>query len=226
VSHEERPLWIAVNGVRRIVLSCSPHDPAALALGHLVAEGWIQSAADLGSLTVVADEPQRTGVAVEMDGAQLEAAEMMVHHLSMHGCGTRHVLDCDPFALTPVDARSLPVDPANLVRSLFDAARDLAPDGGLHTAALSDGADLLHITTDVARHCATDRALGLGLQQQDIAGMGLVTTARVSAAMATKAIRARLGWITSRSIATSLAHEIAAAYGLTLFERAVRAPPS
>jgi formate dehydrogenase assembly factor FdhD len=36
-------------------------------------------------------------------------------------------------------------------------------------------------------------------------------------------VRARLGWIASRSIATSLAHEIAAAHGMLLMERAGRA---
>ena len=43
VAHDEQPVWIALNGVRRIVLSCSPHEPAALALGHLLAElQWME----------------------------------------------------------------------------------------------------------------------------------------------------------------------------------------
>ncbi|MGH7466198.1 MAG: formate dehydrogenase accessory sulfurtransferase FdhD, partial [Longimicrobiales bacterium] len=112
-----------------------------------------------------------------------------------------------------------------LLRILFTAAEELAPGGGMHAAGLSDGTTLFATSTDVARHCAMDRAIGLGLHEHDdLAGAGIVCTARISGAMALKAVRARLGWIASRSIATSLAREIAGAYGVLLLERAGRPP--
>jgi formate dehydrogenase assembly factor FdhD len=40
--------------------------------------------------------------------------------------------------------------------------------------------------------------------------------------MAVKVARARIGWIASRSVATSLAQEICALTGITLYERAGR----
>lgn len=218
--HVEQPVWIALNGVRRIVLSCSPHDIAALALGHLLAEGWIRSTADLEAL-VVSDENGTRGVSAEIHPAQLDAAELVRRHQTLHGCGARHHLDCDPYAVPPVRSPTLPIDAVPLLRALFAAADERAPDGGVHAAGLSDGSSLFAVATDVARHSAMDRAIGLGLRaHEDLSSFGVVCTARISGAMALKAVRARLGWIASRSIATSLAHEIAEAHGLLLMERA------
>jgi len=219
---DAQPVWVALNGLRRIVLSCSPHEPAALALGHLIGEGWARTAADVHTLDVSHGDG-RTGITAHVDPAQLDAFELVRRHQLLHGCGLRHVLECDPYAIEPVEQPALPVDATALLRELFAAVDEHSPGGGVHGAALSDGDTLLSMSTDVARHCAVDRALGLALaQRDDVSGLGLVTTARVSGAMALKAIRARLGWIASRSIATSLAREVAEHYGLLLLERAGR----
>lgn len=225
---DEQPVWIALNGVRRIVLSCSPHEPAALALGHLLAEGWIRSTADVHSMSVSADEDARTtGISTQVDAEQLNTAELVRRHQTLHGCGLRHALDCDPYGLPPVQPRAMPTDAVSLLRSLFASADDLAPDGGVHAAALSDGTTLLATSIDVARHSAVDRTIGIALSaDHDVSAFGLVCTARISGAIALKAIRARLGWIASRSIATTLAHELAEAYGLRLLERAGKSLPN
>ncbi|HEX2167117.1 MAG TPA: formate dehydrogenase accessory sulfurtransferase FdhD [Longimicrobiales bacterium] len=222
--HDEQPVWIALNGVRRVVLSCSPHEPAALALGHVLAEGWLRSRADVHALAVSPDaDERRHGVSIEIDSDALESAEVVRRHQVLHGCGLRHVLDCDPHHLQPVEPPEHPIDAVPLLRSLFAASDSEAPDGGVHAAALSDGTSLISISIDVARHCAVDRAIGLALDSRDqLNDLGLVCTARISGAMALKAVRARLGWIASRSIATALAREIAEAYGLLLLERAGR----
>jgi FdhD protein len=227
VRHDEQPIWIALNGVRRIVLSCSPGDVAALVLGHLLAEGWIRSTADVHSFSVDEDAAEgRIGVSVQVDPDQLDAVELVRRHQTLHGCGLRHALDCDPFGLLPVTQTALPIDAVSLLRSLFAAADEHAPDGGMHAAALTDGSRLSALSIDVARHCAVDRAIGHGLAaQDDLSALGLVCTARISGAMALKAVRARLGWIASRSIATSLAREIADTYGLLLIERAGKPLP-
>lgn len=222
--HDEQPLWIALNGVRRIVLSCSPDDTAALALGHLLAEGWIHSTADIHALATTDDGTGGArGISAEIDPIRLENAELLRRHQTLHGCGLRHALDCDPYGLSPVRPPALPMDAVMVLRSLFAAADERAPHGGVHAAALSDGSSLCALSIDVARHCAVDRAIGLGLREQrDLAGLGLVCSARISGAIALKAVRARIGWIVSRSVATSLAHELGDAYGLLLLERGGR----
>jgi FdhD protein len=209
----EAPCWIAVNGTRRIVLSCSPHEIGALAVGHLLAEAWIERAGDLHAWREVAG-----GVEVSMDAARIDAANALREHQVAKGCGLRHFLDCDVASLPRVSMKQPPRDPAALLRSLFQHASE----GGVHAAAWSDGETLVHVTTDVARHCAVDRVIGLAALAGAHHG-GLVVSARVSGAMAVKAARAGIGWIASRSIATTLAQELCAAAGITLYERAARA---
>jgi FdhD protein len=218
---DEAPFWISVNGERRVLLTCWPGEPAALAVGHLVAEGWALDARSVLGWAVRAGPGRCTGVDAEVEPAQVADAERLRRHQLEHGCGLRHFLDCEPI---PRAHRSpAPDDLAGVFRSLFEAADAAAPEGGVHAAGLTDGSSLLSVSVDVARHCAVDRVIG----QAVIAGRhaplpGLVTTSRISGSMALKAIRAGVAWAASRSLATPLARELAAAAGLTLVEKAAR----
>jgi FdhD protein len=216
---EEAPISIAVNGVRRALLSCSPHDAAALGAGHMLAEGWIRSRDEL--LDVRLTDARRVDITI--DDRRLSAAlELRAHQLS-NGCGVRHILDCDDAFIPRASSGLPPTDMIGVLRALFAAADAASTEGGLHAVALADGTNFIHATTDVTRHCAVDRVLGMALLAgTPMRGLGLVLTARISGAMALKAAHAKLSWIASRSIATSLAHEIADACGLTLIERAAR----
>jgi FdhD protein len=219
---DEAPVWIAINGVRTITLTCAPTDTDALAAGHLLAEGWVDDMAEITALHAVAGPGGAYGVEVTIADASAERAMADRRHRAEHGCGLRHVLDC----VTATSARAGAVPPSDLTaafRSLFAAADAAAPDGGVHAAALCDGSVLRHIAIDVARHCAVDRAIGLAcLAGEPPAAYGLVTSSRISGAIAAKAVTARLRWLASRSIATPLAREIALAGGLPLVERAAR----
>lgn len=221
MTQEEAAIWIALNDVRCATLSCSPHEREALAVGHLLSEGWIDPR---GTITGVepADGPGGSiGVRVSATEARIEEVQRLRRHQLAHGCGARHFLDCDPDALPRADGAEAGIDAVALLRSLFAAVDEAVPGGGVHGVALSAGSDLVVTACDVARHCAVDRALGAGaLAGVDLATVGLVSTARISAAMALKAARCRVGWIASRSIATTLASEIAARFGIVLIERA------
>jgi FdhD protein len=66
-----------------------------------------------------------------------------------------------------------------------------------------------------------DKAIGGGLLAgANLARLGLVLSARVSADIAAKAARAGLAWIASRSVPTTLAVEIAEAAGIPIIARA------
>lgn len=221
ITPAERPVWIALNGVRCAALSCSPHEPESLALGHLVSEGWIGTAADVSNMRTAEGPGGSTGVLADVDPSRVETMQLLQRHQTLHGCGVRHFLDCERGLLTPVAPAAGPVDAAALLRVLFADAEHAVPDGGLHAVAVSDGVTLTNVAYDVARHCAVDRAIGAAARErQDLTGLGLVSTARISGAMALKAVRSGASWIVGRSIATSLAREIAAHYELTLLERA------
>jgi len=213
---EEVPVRIAINGATRIVLACSPGSVTELARGHLLTEGWTD---DVAHSQCNARDDRTADCTI--DAARVADAEALRAHQRTHGCGLRHVLDCvpPPVVRTPAEAP----DAAPLLRALFGRTDEAARDGGVHGVAISDGSRLLLVRTDVARHCAVDRVIGAALADGvDMERCGLVLTARVSGAIAWKAVRARLGWIASRSVGTSLAHEICTRYGVRLVERAAR----
>jgi FdhD protein len=227
---DEAPVWIAVNGVRRVVLVCSPADPHALALGHLLTEGWIDAAMAVVRAEVRTGPGRCVGVDVDVDPAALMRADQLRRHQLANGCGLRHFLDCEPLQGPGLFAAGdRPVgggaahDMTTLFRALFAAADEAAPAGGVHAAALTDGRDLVHTAVDVARHCAIDRVIGTAMRAGTPLGShGLVATSRISGAMALKAVRAGVPWVASRSLATTLARELASAAGLPIHEQAAR----
>jgi FdhD protein len=227
---DETAVWISLNGRRTILLTCAPTETDALALGHLLAEGWIERAEDVRSLRTVSGPGGACGVEIEVDDALLAGALSLRRHRLEHGCGLRHLLDCagrqDASAARGTDTPVKPTAPALLgdaFRALFAAADAASPHGGVHAAALGDGHGLHHAAVDVARHCAVDRAIGLAcLSGEDPGRYGLLSTSRISGAIALKAVNTGLRWVASRSVATPLAHEIAAAGGVHIIERAAR----
>jgi FdhD protein len=219
---DEAPVWIAINGVRRILLACSPLNLEALAVGHLVAEAWVDGAAGIHGLRAAAGPGGAYGIELEMEPERVRAAEALRSHRLEHGCGLRHMLDCAPPQRRPHDRASVPALTAAF-RALFAAAAAAAP-AGVHAAALcaADGR-LQHVTVDVARHSAVDRTIGVAcLAGAAPSAYGLVLSSRISGAIALKAVHAGIPWVASRSIATPLAHEIAAAAGVRLHEQAAR----
>jgi FdhD protein len=220
---DEAPFWIAVNGQRRAVLSCTAGGSESLAAGYLIGEGWVASAAEIDELVTEAGPGGSSGVRVTVPPGRVAQAAALLEHQMAHGCGLRHFLDCGDQAPT-VSPGGPPADRLpEAFRDLFAAADAASPAGGVHAAALFDGASLRHGAVDVARHCAVDRAIGAGaLADADLPRLGLLLTSRISAAMVLKAARARLPWIASRSVATPLARELAAAAGLVIHQNAAR----
>lgn len=221
----EVSVWIGINGMRQRVLACSPHALDALAAGHLAGDGRIGSWRDVIRVEQVAGPGGARGVNVVIPDALAQAAESLRRHRIEFGCGLRHELDCAPASLRghrrAVDVP--PVDLSEAFRAVFAAAERASPNGGVHACALVRGGEVAYVDTDVARHCAVDRVLGLALQRNaELSELGLLLSARLSAAMALKAALAGVGWIASRSVATSLAVEIVAAAQLPLLQRAVR----
>jgi FdhD protein len=219
----EAPVWISVNGERRMIVTCTPMAVEALAMGHLLAEGWIRSSEDVRSLTGVDGPGGARGVAAVVPAELCAAAEALRRHQMRHGCGVRHFLDCETLRPRAAADRTA-VELGEAFRALFGAADVASPAGGVHAAALcsADGG-LRYTAVDVARHCAVDRVLGLSLLAGDSpAQYGLLLTSRVSGMIALKAVRAGVAWLASRSLATPLALELAAAAGMPLLEQAAR----
>jgi FdhD protein len=225
VGPAETSVWIGINGVRHRFVSCSPHRLDAVAIGQLAGDGCIRSMHDVIGIEPVDGPGRAHGVNVAIDAALAAQAEALHVHRREHGCHLRHELDCAPARLRAHERDTDPpdLDLADAFRALFAAAEAASPSGGLHACALLRENRIEYIDTDVARHSAVDRVIGLAVQDAaDLRAYGLLLSARLSGAMALKAAVAGLGWIASRSIATSLAAEIAHAARMPVLQRAAR----
>jgi FdhD protein len=109
-----------------------------------------------------------------------------------------------------------------LFKELFARGTRYRETGGIHAAALTDGASLLHHAEDIGRHNAVDKVIGGAiLARRPLSGLGLLVTGRISGELAFKGARAALAYIATPSVPSSLAVEIARRAGLVLVGRAV-----
>lgn len=239
----EEVVRLDVNGLHIATWTASPHALDALGAGRLVALGLVATRKDVLALRVHRDHAVHR-IAAEVRPERMAAALQERDHRAEHGCGLRFLLDCRPdLVSTPPDrvgadsqtlagreragGRLAPTAPPSLdafpdlLRELFDRSPSRQTTGGHHTAALSDGTRLIHLHEVIGRHNGADKAIGGALLAgDDLSGLGLITTARISGEIAEKAARAGLAWIASRSVPTTLAVEIAAAARIPVVARA------
>src|SRR5437016_5760187 len=146
------------------------------------------------------------------------------------GCGAVATMLADPETMS----RSAPLrgePPAAetlraLFKQLFAAGARYNETGGIHAAALTDGATLLFHAEDIGRHNAVDKVIGGAvLARTPITGRGLLVTGRISAELAFKAARAGVAWVATPSVPSTLAVTIADRSGMVLVGRAVSGTP-
>jgi FdhD protein len=145
------------------------------------------------------------------------------------GCGAVSVFLADPAAAPRGPVRGQPpgLDVLRaLFKALFAAGQRYQTTGGIHAAAVSDGAVLLHHSEDIGRHNAVDKVIGAALlARRTITGLGLLVTGRISAELAFKAARAGIAWVATPSVPSTLAGTIARRSGIVLVGRAVSGAP-
>ncbi len=225
---DERPMRLEVHGRTLDAWTASPGHADALAAGRLLAEGFIRGRDDLLQL-LVEEAPAGTIVRARVPVVLAEAAFARLGPLPADDAppgGPQPTTSGHPRPDRPRAALPALSAFAPLFRQLFASAELYEQSGGLHSAALSDGARLLHTVEEVGRHNAVDKAIGLGLLAgNDLTRLGLVLSARVSGAMASKAARAGLAWVASRSVPTTMAVTVAESAGLPIVARAAGKEP-
>lgn len=223
----EEPVRLLVNDVAVGTWTASPRGLEALGAGRLMSLGYIRGPDDLLDTRVLSppdtdDGIHRIEVTIPTERVAVGVEER--DHRAWHGCGLRYLLDCRPdlfpernHVLAVPDLEAFP----ELFRELFDRSPSRRTTGGHHTTALTDGAVLVHLYEVIGRHNGADKAIGGALlADDDVRGLGLLTTARISGQIAEKAARAGVAWVASRSVPTTLAVEIASAAGMPVIARA------
>lgn len=223
---DEVPVWLQVNGTPAVTWMCTPELLEELVAGWLHGEGYIAARRDLLSLRPCATD-RGFWAEVPPDRAAAVRSENRTPVLAS-GCGAVATFLADPATAPRVSARALPQpdDLRRQFRELFAAGARYQDTGGIHAAALSDGAVLRFHAEDIGRHNAVDKVIGAALLADlPIAGLGLLVTGRISAELAFKAARAGLTWVATPSVPSTLAAAIARRAGMTLIGRAVSGTP-
>ncbi len=210
----EQPLTLYLNGQEWVTLLASPHEPLALALGYLANEGVVRTPEEVALARVCG---QGRCVDVWLQHSAIPPRP----RVRTSGCG-RGLTQEDPAQadLSPVPRGGV-ITPAAvfaLLKALQQGSVRYAQSGGLHAAGLGTPEGRLRwLAEDVGRHNAVDRVRGLAwLAGSPTAGLVLVTTGRISAEMALKAVRMGCPVVASRTAATARAVALARRWGVTL----------
>jgi FdhD protein len=229
----EAPLEIRLGKSPITVVMRTPGDDEELVAGFLFAEGIIDGAADIKSITrppLLSDAERGNVIAVELaQGARRAPSERLFFSVSACGvCGKRSLGELAMEA--PVVDAPLRVE-RTLLESLPERLREAQPvfarTGGLHGAGLFTAqGELLCAREDIGRHNAVDKVVGWALRagRLPLADSILVVSGRLGYEIAQKGIMAGLPIIASVGAASSLAVVLGERYGVTLatFVRADR----
>ncbi len=209
---EEAIITIYVNGMELANIMATPIDVDCLAVGFLKSEGLIESSE---AVEVMYQSKNRCCMDLWLKHAIRKPKRITI----TSGCGGGISFSDLTIEMERVD-NDLSIHPD----TLFDLFRKMQYPGslysrsrGVHTAALSDGEDILTITEDVGRHNAVDKLLGKcmlnGIETQ---GRILLTTGRISSEMLRDGAMMGCPIIASRNSATSMSVDMAQAWNITL----------
>jgi FdhD protein len=214
----EFPLTVFLNDVELVTLLCSPSDLDDLAVGFLFAEGFIESKADIKSVTV----NERTGIARIVRHGELDLSrDLMFKRLITSACGRGAAF------YSAADVQNLARVSSNLSMSVPDVTDLLGKfnrkcelfktTGGVHSAALADGSGLLVFKDDLGRHNAVDKVFGeCILKEISYGGRVLITSGRVPSEMVLKAAKGQIPVVISIGSTTDLGVRLADSLGITL----------
>jgi FdhD protein len=216
----EEPLEIVVDGEQYAVVMRTPGDDLALAAGFCLAEGLIESRADLGSIQACEVE-NANQVSVVRAGDHLPPPRRIRHPISS-SCGLcgRDMIEDVAKRLPELraDCRFSLTGLLAMGQRLQEAQQHFRPTGGTHAAGLFDeGAALLSAAEDVGRHNALDKAIGRLLLADRLGEARLAfLSGRCSFEMVQKVARAGIPVVASISAPTELAVDLARRAGITL----------
>ena len=208
----EVSLKIYINGEVSLSVMCSGHSREYLVYGLLFSLGIIEKIEDIESVSL-------WGGYCRVETALKKEIPRFVKTLTS-GCGNTFSFvsalpDKKKFSVSGLSVRREKI--IGLMKALRGKSESYKKTGGTHSAALSDGEDLLFFGEDIGRHNAFDRVAGEALAGRvSLSGKILLISGRISSEIMAKCIRAGIAVIASRSAPTDYAVKLAGYYGITV----------
>ncbi len=215
---KELPLTIILNGVELVTMLCSPSDLDSLAIGFLLSEGLLKNKDEIKKVTV---DVQRGVVQVQTKQDNKLAGELSFKPLIASGGGKGASFARAGDTQGQVKIQSQITISAHevfaLVGEFVQRSRVFKTTGGVHSAALCDGKDILVFAEDIGRHNAIDKVFGdCILRDIPTDDRVMVTSGRVSSEILLKVAKKGIPILISKSAPTNLGVKLAVDLGITL----------
>ena len=214
----ELPITLELNGKPLVTLLCTPSELEALAVGFLLSEGLLQDRSSIKQLLV---DEQAAAVRVELSDLPQDYANLFEKRTISSGCGkgvtfTQYRMYANNRITSKEEVVSL-----EGIKSLLRKFRTISSlyleTGGVHSAALSDGKEILLFSEDIGRHNAVDKLIGKAfLNSLPVESKILLTSGRVTSEIMMKTGRNRFPILISRAAPSCMAISYAEDMGITL----------
>ncbi len=215
----EKRLRIMVNGSDVLSLYCTPLMIRELVVGIMMTEDIIKGSWCSERMSIIYGDDVEVDIAAE-GGFSTEGAVVTsgcIGGITFPKRLTLKKID-DPFQIST--AKIL-----KLFKTFQKASELFNLTGCVHSAAISDGDDIICLAEDIGRHNAVDKTIGyMLLENISFQGKIMLASGRLSSEIVSKCAKWGIPIVASRTSPTSLAVEIAQKAGLTLvgFVRAGR----
>lgn len=215
----EAPVNLIVNNQKVITFMCTPLDLEDLALGHLYTRGMMKNIDELLGIGVCSENKKVTVIL----NKKIEESEEDSYfpNILLTSCGSGSTFDETKFKSDFLKTEKF-FELEKIKKSfvaLLENAVIYKKTGGMHCALIGvEGKN--YIREDIGRHNAVDKVIGTVLKEKgNLEESFIISTGRISVDMVLKAATLRIPVVSSRSIASDLAIEIANRVGITLIGR-------
>lgn len=214
----EYPLTIYLNDEELVTLLCSPASLEYLVIGFLISESIIKTKDEISSIRI--DESK--GVAYVKTKISKDMAKyFMGKRMLTTGCGRGtifyNVYDSIDCGVVNNDLKISCDKIAALMKEFASMSQTFQSTGGVHSAALSQGEEVLYFQEDVGRHNALDKVLGEAfMKDADFSKLILLTSGRISSEMLLKAAKRGISIVVSRSAPMDLALKMGNELNMTI----------
>jgi FdhD protein len=214
----ELPIRLILNDQQLVTLLCTPSELEELAVGFLLSEGLLRERSAIRKLEFIESD---TAIRIELSDLPANWEKIFEKRTISSGCGkgitfTSLRMDADSRIKVTENIVSL-----KAIRDLLNEFRSISKlyiaTGGVHSAALSDGKDILFFSEDIGRHNAVDKLIGKAfLRSVPVENKVLITSGRVTSEIVIKAGRNRFPVLISRAAPSCMAISYAEDMGITL----------
>ncbi len=214
----ELPITLIVNNESLVTLLCTPAELKELAVGFLLSEGILLKKESITRLEI---DEKELAVRIDLPGVPVDFSKMFEKRTISSGCGKGITFTRQENETAPRHDLIPHMVSAGRIRMLLQTFRNISrlylETGGVHSAALSDGNEILFFSEDIGRHNAVDKLIGKAfLRSVSVENKILITSGRVTSEIMTKAGRNRFPILISRAAPSCMAISYAEDMRITL----------